>query len=120
MPKLVKDNTYTQTHFAARLNQLLQDNRVTQDELAKYVGITRQTVSSWKDGKTVPDIESLYRICKRFDISADYLIGLSETTRYSVARGVSRVRRTKSDIGDRIRELRDQKGLTQNELAVEI
>ncbi len=45
--------------FPTRLRLLLEKNEISQEELANYVGVKRQSIASWKDGKTLPDIESL-------------------------------------------------------------
>lgn len=64
--------------FAKRLRRLLQERKVTQEELAGSVGVKRQSVASWKDGKTVPDAENLLGISRHFNVSCDYLLGVSE------------------------------------------
>ncbi len=64
--------------FARRLRKLLRERRVTQEELANSVGVKRQSVASWKDGKTVPDAGNLLGISRYFNVSCDYLLGVSE------------------------------------------
>ena len=46
-----------------------------QDDLAKALYVSRQTVSSWERNKTLPDIESLKRMAGAFGTTADALIG---------------------------------------------
>lgn len=50
----------------------------TQDEFAKKLGITRPTVGLYESGARIPDAEILRRIAINCDVSADYLIGLSD------------------------------------------
>ena len=64
--------------FPTRLRELLQASDVTQESLASALDISRQSVAQWKDGKTMPDIRYLEGIAKYFDVSADWLIGLSK------------------------------------------
>lgn len=50
------------------------DRKLSQEELAEAVYVTRQTVSNWETGKSYPDIQSLLRLSALFDISLDQLI----------------------------------------------
>ena len=49
-----------------------------QVELARAANISKQCISDYKRGKSVPSIETLYLICKYLDVSADYLLGLAD------------------------------------------
>lgn len=42
-------------------------------------GVTRQTISNWQLGESVPDIVKLTEIAKYFNVSTDYLLGISDT-----------------------------------------
>ena len=64
--------------FPTRLRSLLEKNNLSQEELANYVGVKRQSIASWKDGKTLPDIESLLKISEKFNVSSDFLLGKTE------------------------------------------
>lgn len=48
---------------------------LSQDELAEKVFVTRQAVSRWETGKTVPDTETLKLLSKLFDVSINTLLG---------------------------------------------
>lgn len=61
--------------FPCRLRELLDKNGNTQEKLADFVGVARQSVAQWKDGKTKPDILYLEKIAKFFNVSTDYLLG---------------------------------------------
>lgn len=64
--------------FAARLRKLLADTKTTQPMLAEAIGVSRQAIGQWKDGNTLPDVVALGRIAEYFNVSADYLLGLSD------------------------------------------
>ena len=49
---------------------------VTQQQLADYIGCSRQSISLYIEGKRNPDIEVLKKISDFFQISADYLLGI--------------------------------------------
>ena len=48
--------------------------KLTQDELAEKVFVTRQTVSNWENGKNYPDVHSLVLLSNIFDVSLDQLV----------------------------------------------
>lgn len=47
-------------------------------KFAERAGISAMSVSDWTTGKIQPNAESIYLICKEFDVSADYLLGLTD------------------------------------------
>ena len=50
----------------------------TQDEIAKTIGTSRQNVGNWISGKAKPDIYALAKISKAYQVSTDYLLGLTD------------------------------------------
>lgn len=48
---------------------------MSQDDLAERVFVTRQAVSRWKTGDTVPNTETLKLLSKLFDVSINTLLG---------------------------------------------
>lgn len=46
----------------------------TQEEYGEKFGVTRQTVSSWENGRSYPDLQVLIAICDTFDMSLDKLL----------------------------------------------
>ena len=54
----------------------LRTNRgLSQDELAERICVTRQAVSRWENGETVPNTETLKLLSKLFDVSINTLLG---------------------------------------------
>lgn len=60
-------------------SEVLKDIRIksnlTQDEMAEKIFVTRQAVSRWENGETVPNIETLKQISMVFDVSINILLG---------------------------------------------
>ena len=54
---------------------LREKSGMSQDELAEKLFVTRQAVSRWETGKTTPDIETLKKLSKLFDVSINTLLG---------------------------------------------
>ncbi len=56
------------TIISKYLQFLRKSNNYTQDDLAKQLGISRQAVSKWETGTTIPDLEVLLKISKLYDM----------------------------------------------------
>lgn len=56
------------------LLNLRKSNNLTQDEMAKKLFVTRQAVSRWENGETIPNVDTLKLISNIFDISINSLI----------------------------------------------
>ena len=55
----------------------LRTNRgMSQDDLAEKVMVTRQAVSRWENGETVPNTETLKLLSRVFDVSINTLLGM--------------------------------------------
>ena len=57
------------------IHELRTKNGLSQDELAEKVFVTRQAVSRWENGDTVPGTETLKLLSKLFDVSINTLLG---------------------------------------------
>ena len=55
--------------------ELRTKNHLSQDELAEKVFVTRQAVSRWETGETVPNTETLKLLSKLFNVSINTLLG---------------------------------------------
>ena len=55
--------------------ELRTKNGLSQDELAEKIFVTRQAVSRWENGETVPNTETLKLLSKLFDVSINALLG---------------------------------------------
>lgn len=55
--------------------ELRSQKGFSQDELAEKVFVTRQAVSRWENGETVPNTETLKLLSKVFDVSINTLLG---------------------------------------------
>lgn len=55
--------------------ELRTNNGLSQDELAEKLYVTRQAVSRWENGETVPGTETLKLLSKLFDVSINTLLG---------------------------------------------
>ena len=51
-----------------RIKELRKEQKITQDELAGAVGVTRQTIISLENGKYNASLQLAYRIARYFDL----------------------------------------------------
>lgn len=66
--------------FGKRLKELRKANGYTIEQFADIVGIAKSSVGYYENAKRLPDIEILTRIADVLNVSADYLIGKTNTT----------------------------------------
>lgn len=66
--------------FANRLIKLRELKHITQEELAKALQVTRQSLSLYEKAERTINIDLLNRIAEYFNVSSDYLLGLSDIT----------------------------------------
>lgn len=66
-----------------RLIQLRKENKVTQEDIAKILGISRQAYSNYELGNREPDIDVLKKIAEYYDVSIDYLLERTDKKRAS-------------------------------------
>ena len=50
----------------------------TQQEIADKIGVSRQNIGKWLSGNTTPDIVTLCKIASAYNVSTDYLLGMTE------------------------------------------
>jgi len=61
-----------------RLRESIRGATLTQKEIAKAIDVSPQTVSKYMKCNVFPALDTLAKLCKLLDISADYILGLSE------------------------------------------
>lgn len=64
-----------QLQLAANIAELRHKSKITQGELADFLGVTKASVSKWENGQSYPDITLLPTLASYFNISIDQLIG---------------------------------------------
>lgn len=64
--------------FPSQLRELREKKGVSQAVLAHDLGISKSTIGLYETGDTLPDARTLHDLAVYFDVSADYLLGLSK------------------------------------------
>lgn len=57
---------------------LRKEENLTQEKLAKQVGIAQTNISDWENNVSRPEYENLVKLSKIFAVSTDYLLGLED------------------------------------------
>lgn len=65
-------------NLSDRIKELRLSADMTQEEFGKKFGIVKSTVSLYESGKSTPNDELKKQICDYFNISVDYLLGVSD------------------------------------------
>ena len=61
-----------------RLQESRKDHNDTQQSLAAKLHVTLFAVRCWEQNKSDPNHDTLVAICKLYDVSADYLLGITD------------------------------------------
>lgn len=64
--------------LSARLKQVRNEKKITQDQVADALNVKRQTYSAYERGVSVPDANVLAQLAQIFCTSTDYLLGLTD------------------------------------------
>lgn len=57
-----------------RLTELRKSKKMSQEEVAEELNVTRQTISKWETDQSTPDFDKIVPLCKLFEISSDELL----------------------------------------------
>jgi len=57
-----------------KIQRLRKQRSISQEQLAEQMNITRQAVSKWELGESIPDVENIVRLSTILEVSTDYLL----------------------------------------------
>lgn len=79
----MKEANFNKKVFKSRIGELIDNKRdlgnIKAKEQAKEIGIDFGTLFKYKRGELIPRIDALYELAKYYNVSADFLLGLSES-----------------------------------------
>ena len=64
--------------FSKRLKEEREAKNLSQAQMARIMNITPQSYNQWESGKAYPTLTKFHKLCTYLEVSADYLLGLSE------------------------------------------
>ena len=68
--------------FGEILRELRTDKKLTQPQLAEAIGVSKSMISMWETGINEPTASNIMKLSKFFDVTTDYLLGLSLNKRW--------------------------------------
>ena len=68
-------------NYYERLRAVREDNDLTQTDIANILKTTRQQVSKWETGAQMMGVDKYIILAKYYNISVDYLLGLTDVLR---------------------------------------
>ena len=96
--------------FPERLRELIESKKTTITALANELHISRQAVSQYADGSTQPNLERLVEIAKYFNVSTDWLLGLTDELSTDVdAQRVRRITGLSADAVEKLSKIKNKR-----------
>lgn len=96
-----------------RMIMIRKNNELTQNEMAKILNVSRSAYSLWEINKNIIPLEKLNDFCNYFDVSMDYVVGISDINGCNYNKN----KLNKEEIGKKLKLIRKEKNLTQEKLA---
>ena len=69
---------FNATEMAKRIRALRKEKNVDQNTMARDIDISNASVSYWETGKQIPSAEAVFKMAIYFNVSADYILGITE------------------------------------------
>ena len=60
--------------LSEKIQVLRKQKNISQEQLAEKLNVSRQAISKWETGDSLPDIDNILRLSSIFDVSTDYLL----------------------------------------------
>lgn len=65
-------------YYTERIKWIRDCKNITQKEVAEFLGLKQQQYARYEKGVNVMPVTYLNKICEYLDVSADYIIGLTD------------------------------------------
>jgi transcriptional regulator with XRE-family HTH domain len=75
-------NSINKEQAGKRLKEFRKENKLTQEKLANILNTTFSNIAFYEKGRNLISTTFLYDICKKYNISADYLLGRIDNPKY--------------------------------------
>ena len=74
--------SYDKNKSTIRLKEFRKENKLTQEKLASILNTNKSVICGYEKGRYIIATPFLYQICKKYNISADYLLGKIDSPKY--------------------------------------
>lgn len=72
-----REENIMEIFICENIKYLRKKAKMTQEELALEMGVSRQSLAKWENGESLPDVMNCVKISELFDISIDMLLNFS-------------------------------------------
>lgn len=69
---------FNRKKLGERLKSLRREKNIGQNALAKDINVSNASISYWETGKQEPCAEAIFKLAVYFNVSADYLLGITD------------------------------------------
>lgn len=98
-----------------RLKERRYYKGMTQKDVAELLGVQRATYAGWETGKDIIPLRKLFILANHYQLSMDYLVGLSNQD----SKSVSKVKEIDIElVANNLKKTRKEKGLTQIDISL--
>lgn len=104
-------------YFSKNLKFLREKNNMSQNKLAKLIGVNQTTIARWEDNNRTPTVDNAYDVCKIFNIPLSEFLGkdlksLNQTKEEEEIKEIEALKRVLKKAGF----MKDNEDLTDDEL----
>ena len=64
--------------ISMNLKRLRKEHQYTQENVAEKINVSRQSIAKWENGESTPDIDTLIKLSKLYNVTLDNLVNHSE------------------------------------------
>ena len=65
-------------HIGEKIQALRKEHDISQEQLAEKLFVSRQAISKWETGESMPDVDNIVRLSSIFNVSTDYLLNATQ------------------------------------------
>ena len=94
------------------MKYIREDKDLTQKQIAIILGVERSTYTGWETGKDTIPLRKLSQLCDFYNVSIDYITGLSNIRSYNI----TNTNINPKDVGKRLKHLRLINNLKQKDI----
>ena len=73
---------FDKNKYIVRLKEFRKENKLTQEKLANILNTNKSVICGYEKGRYIIATPFLYTICKKYHVSADYLLGKIDNPKY--------------------------------------
>ena len=102
-----------ENEIGKRIRLYRKMKHITQEELAKKVGVAAPTITRYETGDRQPSIRQIRKIASALDVSIDELIGMGQVEQEAPKEQKEETNLAKKEVMELLEQIEDEKALTR-------